>query len=298
MDQKREALVEARLSRREALRKAGGLGLGMVMGGALSSCMTGPTMGQTPNLDVKILNFALNLEYLEGIFYLAATGRINELNTVGGSAQIILPSGFSGTSPVPGLTGDLLALANEIADDEKAHVLFIRQALGSGAVNRPVIDLANSFNAIQQGFNPFNDPISFLVGAFVFEDVGVTAYNGAAPLITDKQNVLAPAAGILATEAYHAGAIRRALLDRRNQPVPNTGLTVEQLANAIASARNSLAGGGDQGLTVNGTPNNVSADQNGVAFARTTDGVLKIVYLNPQKQPSGFFPQGLNGDIR
>ncbi len=47
-----------------------------------------------------------------------------------------------------------------------------------------------------------------------------------------------------------------------------------------------------------GTPNIVPADQNGVAFSRTTDGVLKIVYLNAQKQPGGFFPQGLNGQIR
>ena len=84
----------------------------------------------------------------------------------------------------------------------------------------------------------------------------------------------------------------------RTLTVPNTGLTVEQLANAIADARNTLAGGGDQGLTVMGTPNIVPADQNGVVFSRTTDGVLKIVYLNAQKQPGGFFPQGLNGQIR
>lgn len=291
----RKTVLEARLSRREALRRAGALGAGAVLGGAVTACTT---TAQPPNLDVAILNFALNLEYLEGLFYLAATGRLGELNQVGGNAQIVLPPGFNGTSPVPGLTGDLLALANEIADDEKAHVLFLRQALGSQAVSRPVVDLYNSFNAIKSGFNPFNDPVSFFVGAFVFEDVGVTAYNGAAPLITDKQNVLAPAAGILATEAYHAGAIRRYLIEIRNQPVPGTGLTVEQLANAIGNARNTLAGGGDQGLTVMGTPNNVAADQNGVAFSRTTDGVLKIVYLNAQRQPGGFFPQGLNGQIR
>jgi hypothetical protein len=75
---------------------------------------------------------------------------------------------------------------------------------------------------------------------------------------------------------------------------------VEQLANAIANARNELAGGGDEPLTRmgTGTPNIVPADQNGVVFSRTTDGVLNIVYLNAQKQPGGFFPQGLNGQIK
>ena len=49
---------------------------------------------------------------MAGLFYLAATGRLSELNQVGGNAQILLPPGFNGTSPVPGLTGDLLDLAD------------------------------------------------------------------------------------------------------------------------------------------------------------------------------------------
>ena len=49
---------------------------------------------------------------MEGLFYLAATGRLSELNQVGGNAQILLPPGVNGTSPVPGLTGDLLDLAD------------------------------------------------------------------------------------------------------------------------------------------------------------------------------------------
>ncbi len=92
---------------------------------------------------------------------------------------------------VPGLTTAQQNYIYEIAQNELDHVRFLRSALASSAVSRPNIDLMNSFNAaasaagIGSTFNPFCSYQAFLVGAFVFEDVGVTAYHGAAGLLSN-----------------------------------------------------------------------------------------------------------------
>jgi Ferritin-like domain len=150
-------------------------------------------------------------------------------------------------------------------------VRFLREALGSSAVAEPSIDLLNSFNTLAQAaglgcsFDPFANEVNFLIGAFVFEDVGVTAYHGAAPLITSK-DYLAAAAGILAVEAYHAGIIRTLLFE--------LGQYTQDAANKISKLRNTLsdegAGVTDQGIRINGEPNLVPADSNSIAFSRST----------------------------
>ncbi|MCX7600340.1 MAG: ferritin-like domain-containing protein [Meiothermus sp.] len=295
------------MNRREMLKQTGLMGTGLVLGGVMGACATTPGMSQSPNQDVAVLNFALNLEYLEAAFYLAAVGRVNEIKNIGGNAEIRLPSGFDGTSPIAGVSPDVLEYAQEIAEDELAHVKFLRQALGSAAVDRPVIDLDQAFraagNAASNGaitnFNPFANELFFIHGAFIFEDVGVTAYKGAAKLITDKNNVLDPAAGILAVEAYHAGLIRLLLHERKDMMVTSS-LTVEQVVQAISDLRGSVGGGKDEGITKMGSANLVAADANAVAYGRTTSEVLKIVYLsgNAGVSMGGFFPMGLNGSIK
>jgi hypothetical protein len=292
------------LNRRQALRQMGFAGAGAVIAGAVSSCT--PGMAAKPNIDSDVLNFALNLEYLEAAFYLAAVGRINEIKAIGGSAEIRLPSGFDGTSPVPGLSEEVLEYAQEIAEDELAHVRAIRAALGTKAVERPVLDLGQAFddagraasNGAITGFNPFANELFFLHGAYIFEDVGVTAYKGAARLLSDdrENGVLDTAAGILAVEAYHAGEIRTLLYQRKDQPAA-AGLNVEQVTQAISDLRARVGGGKDQGITLSGKANIVLADSNAVAFGRNTAEVLAIVYLGGMGR-GGFFPNGLNGTIK
>ena len=122
--------------------------------------------------------------------------------------------------------------------------------------------------------------------------MGVTAYSGAAPLLTSK-TYLSAAAGILAAEAYHASLIRTTLYAKGQM----TPIAISS-ANAISAARDSLDGpsNDDEGITLNGAVNIAPLDSNGIAFARTTGQVLNIVYLTSMSaKRGGFFPQGVNG---
>jgi hypothetical protein len=295
--------AEKRNARRRFLGQAG-LGLGSL--GVLGTAGFWPALVQAQAgsdattgavSDVNVLNFALNLEYLEAEFYSRAvfgTGLPDSLTTGRGT-----PGEVTGGRRVSFATRAIGQFANEIARDELHHVQFLRTALGSAAVARPAIDIQNSFNAAAraagvigpgQFFDPYADEQSFLLGAFIFEDVGVTAYKGAAPLLKNK-TFLEAAAGILAVEAYHAGNLRTTLY----------ALGLETPAMQISNARDSLDGPTDldQGIVdANGMANIVPTDQFGVAFSRTAPQVLNIVYLTPQARRSGgFFPQGVNSII-
>ncbi|CAN0228205.1 unnamed protein product, partial [Phaeothamnion confervicola] len=157
-------------------------------------------------LDKAILNFALNLECLEAEFYSwAAFGHGLSSTLRGGGPKSI----GGGKAELP---EDIQYYAEEIARNEIAHVALLRSALGADAVACPLMDVGPSFAAaadaavgatLSPSFSPYRNANSFLLGAFIFEDVGVTAYHGAAPLIKDS-GILSAAAGILAVEVHWA----------------------------------------------------------------------------------------------
>lgn len=88
----------------------------------------------------------------------------------------------------------LQSMAEEIAQDEIAHVDFLRAALGDAAEPCPLVDIGAAFKTaanfaagsiLSPRFDPYANDIFFLLGAFIFEDVGVTAYRGAVePLVS------------------------------------------------------------------------------------------------------------------
>ena len=252
--------------------------------------------------DADILNFALNLEYLEAEYYVrGVTGQgLTAADTQGGTGTYGGVVSVPKTAKVTFTSHITEAFANELAADELAHVQFLRAQLGSAKVNEPEIDIGTAFNTLAMAagfgssFDPYESEINFLIGGFVFEDVGVTAYHGAAALISNS-DYLTAAAGILGTEAYHAGALRAYLITAAST-YPNAG--IGKIANSISNLRDKLDGKkmDDQGINYMGAPNNVPVDANSITFARTTSQVLSIVYGG---MPNGgvFFPTKMNGTI-
>jgi hypothetical protein len=240
--------------------------------------------------DADILNFALNLEYLEANFYyLSAFGcTIDQPNAVAiaagapsGSIPITGSVGTAGTvnstgaptTGVPFSTVQVGSYATETAIEEGKHVLFLQSALGSSAVAQPAINLdvatwtalAQAAGVIPSGatFTPYDDDADFLIGAYVFEDVGVTAYHGAASLLTSSAN-LSAAAGILSVEAYHAGLIRTTI-----NAIDTTG-TLTGYTDQISALRAQLALAGALGAT---SPYDANPDDYGVAAFTTPSGL-------------------------
>lgn len=302
IDQISETIAARSTSRRTALKSLG-LGVAGIAGLRLLSgtSRAASLLSSAPDdINVDVVQFALNLEYLEAEFYLyATTGQGLPAGDIEGSGS--LGNTVIKANPVvPFQTRIFQDYANEIATDEKNHVEFLRAtlaSLGIEPVARPALDLLNSFNTLAQAagigdtFDPFADEVSFLLGSFIFEDVGVTAYRGGAGLLTDP-TIVSYAAGILGVEAYHAATVRASLLSLNDQTVTRTVRKISDLRDALDGA-----GDDDQGIFVKGHANVVPTDQNSLVFARTTDQVLNIVYGAPGAHSGLFFPNGLNGAI-
>src|SRR5215469_5618007 len=230
--------------------------------------------------EVDILNFALNLEYLEAEFYTyATTGKSITNFGVGTKGKA------NGDNPANGATTNggakvsfskeesiLHDIATQIGADERAHVVLLRGALGSSAVAMPNIDLS----ALGFGFANQND---FLRAARILEDIGVTAYSGAAAMLKTP-DIIAAAAGLLGAEAEHAAAIR------------------------IHIARFKLATTAMDGVDLVPPP---SGEARQVLSIKTSDGLIaartagEVLYLafggKAGVKLGGFFPTGLNGTI-
>ena len=146
------------------------IGGGVLLGGF--PAMAGATHTRSKRNDVRILNFALTLEFLEAEFYNQALR-----NNI--------------------LSGDVLATTRIVAKHENDHVKFLRDALGRKAVKKPTFDFKDTVT----------NPNKFLQTAVALEDTGVSAYAGQVTKILNVE-ILAAAASIHSVEARHASRYR------------------------------------------------------------------------------------------
>ncbi len=150
----------------------GAVAAGAVYGATAVGPYVSNALAQSGSSDVDILNFALTLEYLETYFY-----------------------NVKGTSV--GLSGEAKMLAQSFGDEEAEHVAALTKAI-TAAGGKPVAQPKFVF--------PVTNQAGFLKLAYVLENTGVGAYNGAGPSLMNKE-YLAAAGSIVQVEARHAAAI-------------------------------------------------------------------------------------------
>lgn len=260
----------ATLNGRRSFLSTFGMASAALTAGAMTGCSNdGPIVIPTTTPSVlDVLNFALNLEYLEASYLYVTTGAGLPAADMGTA-----PGAVTGGAKVTFTNPIVASAAAQLAKHEQQHVEFLRAtitAVGGTPVSMPALNLA-------AGGTVTNDA-TFLAASRQLEAVGVSAYIGGAALLTSSIPALNYAAQILDTESQHAGFIRELCIilgvsspavDSQDQPP-----TAAKIFNTGATT--------------------------GLNPSRTSSQVLQIVYgavgtLGASK--GGFFPNGLNGAI-
>jgi len=251
-------------SRRSVFKNMTGLGqklaaaaVPLAVGAIFNKAYAQTPVGATVN---DVLNFALKLEYLESYFYNSRT-------------------------TVTGLSAQNSAALALIATDEANHVSFLRKVLGSNAI--PVPATTGVFDYTAKGTFPtaLTNAGVYLALAQSFEDTGVRAYKGAAPLVMSNKTVLTAALNIHSVEARHASHIRAMRRAGVNSAAPSQGIAVAPYSGP-AGAPKSWISGTDGGGAVPGTTdaiygagNNTNA-LSGITYeseATTSQGGVNLV---------------------
>lgn len=266
----REALSRSP-NRRNLLKK-------LAIAGAAASATQLPVSAQAPSA-ADVVQFALNLEYLEAEFYsIAVTGLTLEQRgvPVNGTGN----AGPTTTSFGKVNFGNNLVLtfgsAEDIADDEVAHVMILRTALANNGVP-PIAKPAINLDALAAAGASLANQQTFLVLARAFEDIGVSAYGGGAAFLAGSPYLTA-AARILAVEGEHTGNIRL--------QIARLGIPISPLDGADIVPPPS----GSNFFSTNKT--------NGLTAIRTPGQVLYLAYgMMANVTAGGFFPNGVNGAL-
>ncbi|KAH7513505.1 hypothetical protein FEM48_Zijuj12G0207400 [Ziziphus jujuba var. spinosa] len=267
---------------------------------------------QIAKSDHDLLEFPLNLEYLEAEFFL--------YGSLGVGLDHVAPNlTKGGPTPIGGQLATLDSVTRDVilqfALQEVGHLRAIQSVVEgfprpllnlSAATFASVIDSAFGIK-LDPPFNPYASTINYLIASYLVPYVGLTGYVGANAKLegaTSKRLV----AGLLGVESGQDAVIRALLYERAHQIVEPYGTTVFEFTNKISALRNKLGGEGvkDEGLLIppaegaegSITGNVLAGDPNSVAYERTPEEILRIVYgSGSEKVPGGFHPNGGDGNI-
>ena len=224
----------------------------------------------TPSV-VDVLNFALNLEYLEASFYAYVTTG-SGLNTGITGAS---PGAVSGGAQVQFTNGVIGAYAKELAMHEAAHVTYLRNTITSlmgTPIDIPALNLA--------AMGSVTSDSTFVIAARQLETVGVSAYEGSIAALVSNLSVLTAAAQIHDVESEHESVLRQFCIQFGYTSPAVDSSDIPPTATAVF---------------------NTSSTTGLYSAPRTTSQVLGIVYGKAGQTgiaSGGFFPNGLNGNIK
>ncbi|XP_030508310.1 desiccation-related protein PCC13-62-like [Cannabis sativa] len=279
----------------------------------IPKCECSDNYGSVPNSDVDLLEFPLNLEYLEAEFFL--------FGALGYGLDKVAPNlSKGGPPPIGAKKANLDSLTKDIilqfGWQEVGHLRAIQNTVKG--FPRPLLNLSSSSFAqvmdsafgrkLRPPFDPYANSINFLLASYLVPYVGLTGYVGANPKLkgsTSKRLV----GGLLGVESGQDAVIRALLYERAMTKVKPYGITVADFTNRISDLRNQLGHGGlkDEGLVVppfqgaegRVAGNVLAGDRYSLSYGRTPEEILRIVYggNGDEHVVGGFYPKGANGHI-
>ncbi|WJZ86719.1 hypothetical protein VitviT2T_006153 [Vitis vinifera] len=268
--------------------------------------------GSVPESDIDLVEFPLNLEFLEAEFFLWGSQGYG-LDTVAANLS------KGGPPPVGARKATLDPFIRDViyqfALQEIGHLRAIQSKVKG--FPRPLLNLsAASFADVMNSafgkplnppFDPYANGLNFLLASYVIPYVGLTGYVGTNPNLqgaASKRLV----AGLLGVESGQDAVIRALLYRKAAAKVHPYGITVADFTYRISNLRNNLGKSGlkDEGLVVppvrgaegKSRGNVLAGDKFSLAYARKPEEILRIVYGGgSERNPGGFYPQGANGRI-
>ena len=320
--------MENRSSRRRILQSGAAIALGSAIlagcdrGGGNGAPSAGsptptPTLTPTPTptptpaspaigtqAERDLMNFALNILYLEAQFYsYAVTGQGLPAGALTGTGTAGAASGGrQNTFESSGIAERF----REINYDTAGQVTLFRELLGNEAIAQPTIDLAvnaGPFGVIgrsisDSALDPYANDLSLLLAAFYLIEPSLTVLKRAAWQITTKQLADAVTA-VVAAKAGHAGMIRLQLI-KANFAILNH-VQIAHCVMRMSDLRERLGEtvDVDESLSKSGVGTVFSPASDAGYFPERTPAQARPIYLlaAPTIDRGGFFPNGMNGNL-